>query len=227
MGPVTRRLLAGVAGLLILAPAAVAQDLPPDIRKVFNDYGADGLISPCKHTVGELERTKAAIPPDIDQYAPDFPPLVDLALEAHARGECAGKKPQPVTNEPLVPVRPRTPAATPKPGRTPVPTKTVVSEPPETGAAVVPSSTPPGPPRADAQVRKVSDARPANDTPAPVWMLGLGAGLLALALIAVLVAGRTRRGEAAFEHFRHAWGEAAWRTSGTWVDFTDWVRAGR
>ena len=25
----------------------------------------------------------------------------------------------------------------------------------------------------------------------------------------------------------HAWREAAWRTSGTWNDFTDWLRTGR
>lgn len=220
-----RRLLAALAGLMILAPSAAAQDLPPDIRKVYNDYGVDGLISPCKHTVGELERTKAAIPPDIDQYAPDFPPLVDAALEAHARGDCTGKKPAPTATAGAG--APPLPTPTPTPGAAPTATKTVVSEPPDSGAAVPASSTPPGPPRADAQVRQVADARPANDTPAPVWMLGLGAAMLALGLIFVLVARRTSRGEAAYEGFRHAWGEAAWRTSGTWVDFVDWVRFGR
>jgi len=209
---------------MILAVPAAAQDLPPDIRKVFNDYGADGLISPCKHTVGDLERTKAAIPPDIDQYAPDFPPLVDAALEAHARGDCAGKKPAAVaTVAPVTPGRTATPV--PPPGAAVIPTKTVVSDPPDTAAAL--TSSPPGPPRADARVRAVADARPANAAPAPVWMLGLGAGMLALALIAMLVGGRTKRGEEAFEDFRHAWGEAALRTSGTWVDFVDWVRVGR
>jgi hypothetical protein len=221
---VIRRLLPLLAGLAVLVAAvpAGAQDLPPAIKKVYDDYAADGRISPCKHTVNELQRTKAAIPPDIDQYAPDFPPLVDAALEAHARGECGGKKVTPV---PTV-VAPVTPLATPTPVDTAVPTKTVVSDPPDTAAAVA-SATPPGPPRADAQITKVADARPANDTPAPVWMLGLGAGMLALGLIAVLLGARTRRGEAALEDFRHAWGEAAWRTSATWVDFRDWVRAGR
>ena len=208
-------------GLLLLAAPAAAQDLPPDIRKVYDDYAADGRISPCKHTVGELERTKKAIPPDIDQYAPDFPPLLDAALEAHARGDCTGKKPAPVAAAPVT-----RPLARPTPIPTAIPTKTVAGDSPET-AAVPANSAPPGPPRADAELRRVADATPANDTPAPVWMLGLGAASLALALLLILLAARTRRGEAALEDFRHAWGEAAWRTSGTWVDFVDWVRLGR
>jgi hypothetical protein len=30
-----------------------------------------------------------------------------------------------------------------------------------------------------------------------------------------------------FAGVSQAWREAAWRTSGTWSDFTDWLRPGR
>ena len=52
--------------------------------------------------------------------------------------------------------------------------------------------------------------------------------LLAVALLGLLIAAlsalmskRTDR----FAGVGHAWREAAWRTSGTWSDFTDWLRS--
>ena len=41
------------------------------------------------------------------------------------------------------------------------------------------------------------------------------------------VARRFGWGEERFAGTRHAWGEAAYRTGGTWGDFLDWVRPGR
>ena len=61
----------------------------------------------------------------------------------------------------------------------------------------------------------------------PVGLL-IALGLLALALLAVLLALAARRfgwGEERFAGARHAWGEAAYRAGGTWGDFVDWVRA--
>jgi hypothetical protein len=54
--------------------------------------------------------------------------------------------------------------------------------------------------------------------------------MLAIALLGLLVAAGSafaakRSGRLA--GVSHAWREAAWRTSGTWGDFTDWLRAGR
>ncbi len=54
--------------------------------------------------------------------------------------------------------------------------------------------------------------------------------MLAIALVGLLLAGLSalaaRRSER-FAGVAQAWREAAWRTSGTWNDFTDWLRAGR
>lgn len=54
--------------------------------------------------------------------------------------------------------------------------------------------------------------------------------MLAIALLGLLIAALTalaakRTGRLA--GVGHAWREAAWRTSGTWSDFTDWLRTGR
>src|SRR3712207_2288030 len=54
--------------------------------------------------------------------------------------------------------------------------------------------------------------------------------LLALPALAVLLALLARQfgwGEERLAGARHAWGEAAYRASGTWADFVDWIRPGR
>ena len=54
--------------------------------------------------------------------------------------------------------------------------------------------------------------------------------LLAVALIGLLIAAMSalaaKRG-GRFAGVGHAWREAAWRSSGTWSDFTDWLRSRR
>ena len=54
--------------------------------------------------------------------------------------------------------------------------------------------------------------------------------LLAVALIGLLIAALSALAAKRTDRFAgvgHAWREAAWRTSGTWSDFTDWLRARR
>jgi hypothetical protein len=54
--------------------------------------------------------------------------------------------------------------------------------------------------------------------------------LLAIALIGLLIAALSALAAKRTDRFAaagHAWREAAWRTSGTWSDFTDWLRARR
>ena len=230
----TRRLrtaLAGALGMLVLASPAAAQKLPPAVQEVFRDFARDGVISPCKHTVEDLRDTRRNIPPDIDQYAPDFPDAVRGALEAHARGDCDSDGPGAETGGGAAP---GTPGSTPSTGTTSMPpapgepSKTVASDPP--GPPENPTTggdADTGSPAAASDVARVAAAGSSSDAPAPVWVLGGGAGLLGLALLGALVAGRTRRGEEGLEHLRHAWGEWTWRGSGAWTDFSDWVRTGR
>src|SRR5436305_12314487 len=89
----------------LCAPAAWARG---SFDSVFADYTKDGKIDPCKHSAAELQKARADIPPDIEQYAPDFPDALDAAIEARARGACA-KKPRPAAAAAPVPA-PTTPA---------------------------------------------------------------------------------------------------------------------
>ena len=216
-----------MAVALLAAPsfAAAQQDVAV---KVFNDFASDGRIDPCKHTSAELEAVKRNIPPDIEQYAPDYPAAVDAALEARARGECARKKKDDAA--PAAPVAP--PAATPSPAAPaptaavpgPAATTEVVPEPPqpETAAAAVPGGIRV---KADPALERAATATPSGDAPLPVLALVILAGALAAALAAVAMLRRTAPERLAGA--RHAWGEAAYRFGGTWGDFLDWVRFGR
>ena len=54
--------------------------------------------------------------------------------------------------------------------------------------------------------------------------------LLAVALLWLLIAALTALGSKRSERLagvNHAWREAAWRTSGAWSDFGDWLRSRR
>jgi hypothetical protein len=67
----------------------------------------------------------------------------------------------------------------------------------------------------------------AADLPAPMLlMVGLA---LAFALIGTVAAvGRARGWSPAWAlRWRHAWGEAGYRVSGTWAEFVDWLRSER
>ncbi|MDP2712741.1 MAG: hypothetical protein Q8O56_16135, partial [Solirubrobacteraceae bacterium] len=68
---------------------------------------------------------------------------------------------------------------------------------------------------------------PATSAPFPLLALAILAGLLGLTgLVVGLV--RWRAWEPAWAtRFGHATGEAGWRASSTWAEFTDFVRFGR
>src|SRR3954453_4107667 len=99
----------------LCAPAAWAKG---SFDSVFADYTKDGKIDPCKHSASDLQKARADIPPDIEQYAPDFPDALDAAIEARARGACA-KKPKPAAAPPAAPPVTTTPAPPPRGGAAP------------------------------------------------------------------------------------------------------------
>src|SRR5438094_499055 len=84
-----RRAVYLAAALLVFgAPAAWAGG---GFDSVFADYTKDGHIDPCKHSAADLRRARADIPPDIEQYAPDFPEALDAALEARWARRAGGR----------------------------------------------------------------------------------------------------------------------------------------
>src|SRR3954469_10031065 len=81
-------LITSIVALVGSAPAAWARS---SFDSVFADYTKDGKIDACRHSASELQKARGDIPPDIEQYAPDFPDALDAAIEARARGACAKK----------------------------------------------------------------------------------------------------------------------------------------
>lgn len=216
--------LAGALLAVVAGPAAAQMSIA---QKVLADFGADGIIDPCKHTSEELRLVQKNIPPDFEQYAPDYPAAVAAALEARARGECAGKK----VPAPVAPAATATPAPTPAPTPVPtaVPTRRVVPEPPapekiEIAARSGASPAGDGPDRA---LERVATARAANQAPAPVLLLAILATLLGLSVLLLATMRRFGWDEGRLAPVAHAWREASFRSAGLWEDFRDWLRVGR
>ena len=222
-----RPLLLALLALAVLAPAALADDFD----KVFKDYSGDGRIDPCKHTAAQLQRARKDVPPDIEQYAPDFPDALDQAIEARARGRCDKKKAA------AAPATTATPPASGPTGTTTEasPSTTTGSTGPTTTAAAGEPPAPaadhavPGVPK-DNAIARAADAKGGggdSDVPAPLIALAVLVAALALAAAAVGAA-RWRGWEPPWAlRARHALGEAGWRAGNTWSEFADWVRTGR
>src|SRR3954454_12080839 len=83
-----RALILVVAALAIAAPSAHADTFDT----IFKDFKADGQINPCKYSAAQLQKAKKDVPPDIEQYAPDFPDALQAAIEARAKGSCNKKQ---------------------------------------------------------------------------------------------------------------------------------------
>lgn len=214
--------LAGVLLASLAAPAAAQQSVA---LKVFQDFAADGRIDPCKHTSAELRAVDQNIPPDIDQYAPDYRAAVKGALEARARGDCAGAKPQaaPV----VAPQGPAASAPKPAPAAVAVPMKTVVPEPPAPVVAPASADAPAPAAKADVALERVATLRPANEAPAPLVMLAILGLLLVCSVLFLTTMHRFGWEQGRLAPVAHAWREAGWRTEGLWQDFRDWLKLGR
>jgi hypothetical protein len=210
-----------LASLALTATASA--DLATDVLK---DYIPDQRLNVCAYTQDQLKKIKNAVPLDQNAYTPDFIAAIDDAIARRAEGACNKKKAvAPVTVAPA-PTGTGTPTPPPAAAKTPapVPGQPAVAQPPPTPTAdpvpapgVVTDAIP------DAAQIKVAG----GSAPFPVLALAILAGLLALAgLLVGLV--RWFAWEPAWAvRMRHATGEAGWRASSTWAEFTDFVRFGR
>ena len=226
------------------APAARAQDKwPADVQKVYDDYRADGEIGVCDHTQATLERTRDTIKPDFDRDYPDFREAVEAGIAKHKDGGCggdssssdgSGSAPPAATSTPdtgtssgALPEASPTPDTGAESGKlpdaSPTPEATVPPEdaiPPQTGATPVPTVPPAAPaatpPPAEATIVHAGH----RSLTLPIVLIAIALlGAVALALSALLARRNPR--------LQHAWREAAFRTRGTWADFSDWLRLGR
>jgi hypothetical protein len=242
----TRPITVFAVALALLAavapPAARAQDkFPADVQKVYDDYRSDGVIEVCDHTQATLESTRDTIKPDFDRDYPDFREAVEAGIDKHKDGGCGGDDsstsdssgggtPPAATSTPgsgtstvAPPAESATPDAGAESGTLPQATATVPPEdaiPPQAGATPVPTVPPAAPAATPTPAEpKIVHAGHRSLT-LPIVLIAIALlGLLAVALSA-LFARRNPR-------LQHAWREAAFRTRGTWADFSDWLRLGR
>jgi len=237
------RALAAVAlgVLLLLLPVASARaDVFVDVYK---DFQKDGVVDACKFTAAELKEARDKITPDIEQYAPDFPAAVTLALESRTNGNCKKKAAaEGGTKESAAPAAPSSggggdtggaapsssgsSGGTPEAVATPDPAATAQAKTPQPNPAPAPAVA-----AADGAIKQAALSEPtsgrSDDLPAAVVGLGALAGFLAVLALAWLIARALAWEPRFWPRARHACQEAGWRMSGTWADFTDWVRLGR
>ncbi len=210
-----------VATLGFAAPASA--DLFTD---VVADYLKDNRLDVCQYTQEELRKIKDTVPVDQNAYTPEFIAAVDDAIARRAEGGCNKKKvTEAITQAPAAPAgtAPPPPAAG-KAAPAPVPGKPAPAQAPPT-----PTAEPAPAPgiETDAIAIAAETTNSGGDAPFPVLALAILGGLLALTgLLVGLVRWRAWEPEWAVR-VRHATGEAGWRASSTWAEFTDFVRFGR
>ena len=231
----TRRLvpflLAVVATLACAAPASA-----DTLTTILQDYVNDQRIDACRYSEKELRQLKDLIPNDANAYAADFAAAVDDALASRAQGACNKKKAQQAQGTQTAPAggggATQPPASS---GATGTGGPASGAAAPSTPNAVKAPPTPTVQPTAAPEIVAIRDAitvaarttDPATDAPFPVLALAILAGLFALSGL-VVAAARWRGWEPAWaDNLRHAAGEAGWRASSTWAEFTDFVRFGR
>jgi len=212
----TRTLPALAATLLLAAPGVAHANQAYD--KVANAYAvAGGHLDPCSFTQAELEAAIAGIPPTIRDAVPALRSAMEEGVAAHERGACKGVKPDEGTTGGA------TPGAAPTTTIPPVTTPPVTTE--TAPATVAPSPT-------TTTTTTATTAPAAASTPerdrTPLLIALIAAGALVLLGLLAWALSRARGWDPAWAaRTRHAWGEAGFRTSSTWAEFTDWLRLGR
>jgi hypothetical protein len=205
-----------LASLTLAAPAHA--DKAYD--KVADTYArAGGHLSPCAFTEAQLRAAVSGIPPNIRNVVPALRAAMVQAIAAHERGDCRGVKPDEGTTGGAAPGN--VPSTTTPPATTPpVTTQTAPAQTaPVVPATTTPTTTTPAP-------ATISPAHERDRTPLVIALIALGV-LVLLALLGWGLA-RMRGWDPAWaSRLRHAWGEAGFRTTSTWSEFTDWLRLGR
>ena len=85
-------MFAALAALLVaifLMQAAPAPSRPHSVyERMLADYVEDGMLDACGYSTPQLQKAKAYIPMDVEQYNAAFVAAFDDAIAAHAQGGC-------------------------------------------------------------------------------------------------------------------------------------------
>lgn len=212
-------ILLALLGVLAISVVLCAVALANAFSNVYDAYRNSGRIDPCRFSEQVLRQARDQVPPDIMQYAPDFPAALDAALQARARGACGPKgtaapAPAPAAAPPSAPSGPS--AAVPVAHTAP--------------AATAPTATPAPPAVAQSLAPALpvaSRTRTGGGAPAAVIALALVAAILALASGIYGLARWRGWNPPWLQYLSHAFAEAGFHAEATWAEFTDWVRLGR
>jgi hypothetical protein len=226
---------------------------PKDVQKVYDDYHDHGKIDVCAHSQAALQKTLDTIDPSFDQDYPDFRDAVQAGIEKHKAGKCTSSPTSDTGSGSSGSTGSTgssgssgsTGTGTGVPAPTPAPTAdsgaqpgTLPSPTPDKGGAAVPpeDNIPPqnAQPPAITPVPQATVPPPAVTpvaTPAVVHeghrSLTIPIILIAIALLGAAALGLWALLARRNPRLAHAWREAAFRTRGTWADFSDWLRLGR
>jgi cobalamin biosynthesis Mg chelatase CobN len=225
-----RGALALVLALLLL-PASLAQ-ADDAYQRVAAAYGKSaGRLDPCSFSKADLQAAVKGIPKEIASTVPAIRQAMQDGIAAHDGGSCKGIAPTngaSTTGAAVPPVTtPTTPATTPSTSATtegPVPGAVAPGATPTTPSTATPAagaSTQPAPATAQAPAKHSRDTT-------PLLVAAVAIGLLALLALLTWAWWRFRGLDPSWtKTWRHAWGEAGYRTTSTWSEFTDWLRLGR
>jgi len=222
-----------LAAALLLIPAAAARADRATYDRVSDAYSQNaGQLDACWFSQADLEAALAGIPRAFEGVVPDLRRAIEDGIAAHRAGDCEGIEPTggPVQSEtPPADTTPVTPPA--DAGATPPadPNATPPADPNAVPPAD-PNAAPVDPAAAPQQVTTTPGVQPPGEKrstrPLVVGAIALGA-LLLLALLLWAWA-RLRGWDPTWAaRARHAWGEAGYRVSSTWSEFSDWLRLGR
>jgi hypothetical protein len=208
--------------LMLLAPAAARADQAYD--KVASAYAtAGGHLDPCAFTEAELKAAVRGIPPAIRNVVPALRAAMVEGIAAHERGDCRGVKPEEGTTGGAAPATTTPTTTTPPVTTPPVTTQTAPAVP----AATTPTPTTTAPAPAQTTTQPAASTTQERDR-TPLLVALIAAGVLVLLALLLWGWGRMRGWDPGWTaRVRHAWGEAGFRTTSTWSEFTDWLRLGR
>lgn len=214
-----RGLLAPLLALLVLLPAAVPARADQAYERVAAAYAqGGGHLDPCAFTTAQLEAALRGIPPALRTTVPALRMAIESAIATRKGGKCKGVRPEEGTTGGVSAPSSAPPpvTTTPAPAAT-TPTATVPATP------VTPTTTAPAP----AQPRQPATTSGGHDRK-PLVVALIAAGALVLLALLLWGLGRSRGWDPVWSaRMRHAWGEAGFRTTSTWAEFTDWLRLGR